>query len=66
MTKHMTANGPSFAPIHENNQAAIQAAYLKRPNVTAVLQPCGNIPGSALARSELAALAAKHEQEHPK
>ena len=66
MTKHMTANGPSFAPIHENNQAAIQAAYLKRPNVTAILPPRGETAGSALARSELAALAAKHEQDHSK
>ncbi len=63
-TKHMTASGPSFSPIHEGNAAAMQAAYAKRPNVTAVLPPRGETAGSALARSELAALAAKHAKEH--
>ena len=66
MTKHMTANGPSFAPIHEGNAAAMQAAYAKRPNVTAVLPPSGETAGSALARSALAALANRHAQEHSK
>ena len=64
--KYATHKGPSFEPIHEGNAAAIQAAYMKRPNVSSIAPPRGNIPGSALARSELAALAAKHEQEHPK
>ena len=63
-TKHMTASGPSFSPIHEGNAAAMQYAYLKRPNVTAILPPRGETAGSALARSELAALAAKHAKEH--
>ena len=64
--KYATASGPSFAPIHEGNQAAMQAAYAKRPNVTAVLPPRGETAGSALARSELAALANRHAQEHSK
>lgn len=59
--KYATPKGPSFAPIHEGNQTAIQAAYLKRPNVTSPLPPRGETAGSRLANTELVALAASHK-----
>ena len=64
--KIMTLNGPAEAGDPHGNDAALEAAYAKRPNVTAPMAPRGDTPGSALARAELAAFAARHAQEHRK